>query len=89
MASLNEKRQRPGGIVLESMTCFCFYGSDGGGCLNSVEKIRLEVDQEWEVLSLNRKIRGTYHIAAASFSNKIILFGGNLSASYNSYEFSE
>lgn len=71
-------RQRPGTILLKSMTAYCFCGSKGfHNNLNSIEKLDMENEGSWRVLPINNEIAQTYHLAAVLFEEKIVVFGGH------------
>ena len=90
LSCLNISRQWPGSILLKSMRAFCFCGNLGfGAILNWVETLQIESEAEWRLLPLEIKIAKTYHLAAASFHNKVLVFGGSNIASFNTLILSE
>ena len=77
LPSLNFPRSRPGSLVLQSRTAFCFCGSLGyGSFLNSVESLELAVEGKWSILAVNSEMKQTLHLTGASFKGAIVVFGG-------------
>ena len=74
---LNLARAIPGSVLLPSMRAFCFCGINGQE-LNSVERLELESEIEWQMLPLSENIAKIAHIAAALYESKIVIFGGFL-----------
>ena len=75
LGRLNLGRQYPGSILLKSKRAFCFCGELGSlNYSNEVETI--QSDTEWKILPYNRKVRKTQHLAAVSWFNLILVFGG-------------
>ena len=90
LPSLNTARQWPGSILLSSKKAFCFCGSLAPNYyLNSVETVQTDNEVQWRTLPLNDKITKTYHLAAADYMNKLVLFGGASQASYHTLTLSK
>ena len=50
---LNIGRLWPGSILLKSKRAFCFCGIGAKGNLNSIERLEVEQNTEWELLSID------------------------------------
>ena len=75
---LNTARRFPGSILLQSKIAFCFCGHHQGlrDYLNSIESLQLDWNGNWTTLPRDNRIAKTFHLAAASLFNSIVLFGG-------------
>ena len=90
LAPLNSAREWPGSILLKSLRAFCFCGSQGyAQRANSIESLETHKDREWRTLPLNDQMAKTYDLAATQYGNKIVLFGGDNHATFNTYIYSE
>ena len=87
LPSLCSPRRYPGTVLLPSNKALCFCG-ENQSYLNSVETLQDE-NSEWKSLALDTRIAKTFHLAAVSFNNWILLFGGRNYASRHTHIMSE
>ena len=87
---LNTARRFPGSILLKSKKAFCFCGHYAlDDYLNSIESIQIDSNVNWKTLAIHARIAKTFHLAAASLFNSIVLFGGRRYKSLHMYILNE
>ena len=85
---LNNARQSPGSVAIQSVKVFCFCGIVGLGGLNSsVETIQL--DQAWKTLPVKIPYGRANKLGGGVMGGKIIVFGGEDYLSYMTLVFTE
>ena len=57
--------------------------------MNRVESLQTDSQDNWKILSMNNKIAKCFHLAAASFEGRIVVFGGRSYATKHTYIFDE
>ena len=76
---LSIPRSLSASILFDSMKALCFQGAllkYNHSLLGSIEGLQIGCEERWRILAVCEKIKHYSSLVAASFENKIVLFGG-------------